>query len=298
MPLNILQCKHYIAPYIALARLDRPVGIWLLLLPCWWGTVMASAGLPDARVMLNFLLGAVLLRSAGCVINDIWDRNIDARTERTRLRPLASGQVSVPSAFILFLVFIFLGFQVLLQFNDRTILLAVLSLPLIIIYPLAKRVLSVPQLVLGITFNWGALLGWSAVTGSLALPAFLLYCACVFWTLAYDTLYACQDRTDDRHGGVGSMALFLGGAVKPWVMVFYGVMGLFLLMIGYLQQMYWPYYIVSALALAAFVRMRVYDLDIDRPVDCLKAFNANVWLGLVILIALFIGKMHGVPLAA
>src|SRR5262245_15792348 len=175
-------------PYAVLARLDRPVGWWLLLLPGWWAILLAGGGafqlnMADWHVFTLFFIGAVVMRAAGCVVNDLWDRRLDQKVERTQLRPLASGEVSVKQAMIFLAVLLLIGFVILLQMNFVTILLGILTLPLILIYPVTKRITWWPQLVLGLTFNFGALMGWSAVTGAVGSSALFLYIGGVFWTL-------------------------------------------------------------------------------------------------------------------
>ena len=213
-------------PYAALARLDRPIGIWLLLLPGWWAIVLASGGLFSMHlqgwgIFFLFGVGAVVMRAAGCVINDLWDRKLDAQVARTKNRPLASGAVSVfqASAFLFFLLAV--GLLILIQMNALTIILGCLSLPLIVAYPYMKRITWWPQAFLGLTFNFGALMGWSAVTGTLGFAPIFLYVGGIFWTLGYDTIYAHQDIEDDALAGIKSSALRLKGYGKPAVATFY-----------------------------------------------------------------------------
>ena len=188
-------------PFAVLARWDRPIGTWLLLWPCWWAVALAP-GWPDLKLLALFAIGAVAMRGAGCVINDLADRDLDARVERTRHRPLASGRLTTGEALAFLALQLLVGLLVLLSFNRFTILLGLASLPLVIVYPLMKRVTWWPQAFLGVTFNWGALVGWSAVTGDLAAPALTLYVAGFLWTLGYDTIYAHQDKADDAVIGV------------------------------------------------------------------------------------------------
>ena len=212
-------------PYAQLMRLDRPIGWWLLLLPCWWGLFLAQVslggGLPNLWFAFLFLTGAIVMRGAGCTLNDIVDRKIDAQVARTRSRPIPSGRVSVSQAFMFLAVQSLFGFVILLQFNRYTIILGSASLLIIAIYPFMKRITNWPQLVLGLAFNWGALVGWSAVHGSLAWPPLALYLGGIFWTLAYDTIYAHQDREDDLLIGVKSTALQFGENTRGWLAVFF-----------------------------------------------------------------------------
>jgi 4-hydroxybenzoate polyprenyltransferase len=202
-------------PYLRLARVDRPVGTWLLLWPCIWSTALAApaGSLPDVRLIALFAIGSFAMRGAGCTINDIWDRDIDRQVERTRNRPLASGELSLTQAAVFLCAQLLTGLGVLVQLPPLTVALSLASMPLVVAYPIAKRVTSWPQLVLGLTFNWGALVGWSAARGDLPLEILgPLYGGAVCWTLHYDTLYAYQDAIDDKRIGVRSSALSLGGA--------------------------------------------------------------------------------------
>jgi len=221
---RILPAKFH--PYAYLMRLDRPVGIWLLLLPGLWGISFATGGLmhfsgETLRIMMLFTLGAVTMRGAGCVINDLWDRDIDRLVERTQNRPLASGALSAKQGFLFLATLLLIGLIILLRLNITTILLGVISLPLIILYPFMKRITYWPQIFLGLVFNFGVLMGWSAVTGSIGLPAILLYIGAIFWTIAYDTIYAHQDKDDDLIAGVKSTALFFGENSKLYVSGFF-----------------------------------------------------------------------------
>ena len=199
-------------PYIRLARLDRPIGTWLLLFPGWWGVALAADRWPDWRLVVLFGIGAIAMRGAGCTLNDIADRDFDAKVARTRTRPIPSGAVSVPQAALFMAVELAIGAAVLLSLPRTAILLGILVLALIATYPFMKRVTYWPQFFLGLNFNWGALLGWAAVRDDLAWPAALLYLGGICWTLGYDTIYAHQDKEDDALIGVKSAALALGAA--------------------------------------------------------------------------------------
>lgn len=211
-------------PYLRLSRADRPIGTWLLLLPCWWGILLAAAATGfrafDIWAMVACALGAFLMRGAGCTWNDITDHEIDAKVARTRSRPIPSGQVSVQQATLWMGVQAALAFAILLSFNWMTVGLAVASLVLVVIYPFAKRFTYWPQLFLGLAINWGALVGWTAHTGSLGLPALFLYLGGIAWTIFYDTIYAHQDSDDDALIGVKSTALFFGENTKEWLRLF------------------------------------------------------------------------------
>jgi 4-hydroxybenzoate polyprenyltransferase len=204
-------------PFVQLARLDRPIGWWLLLLPCWQGSALATAALdrqPDVIQFLLFFIGAVAMRGAGSTYNDIVDRDIDAKVERTRLRPLASGRVSVRAAVAFLVAQCLVGLAVLLSFNGVTVLVGLASPLIVAIYPFAKRVTSWPQAILGFAFAYGALLGWTAQAGALGLPAVLLYGSAILWTIGFDTIYALQDKRDDAIAGVRSTALLFGARVR------------------------------------------------------------------------------------
>ena len=230
-------------PYLRLARVDRPIGTWLLLLPCWWSLSLASPSWPDGKMLVLFVIGSLVMRGAGCTVNDIVDREFDARVARTAARPIPSGQVSVRQAVIFLALQLLLGLVVLLQFNAFAIGLGIGSLVLIVLYPFMKRITYWPQLFLGLTFNWGALLGWAAVKGGLGLSAAALYAAGIFWTLGYDTIYAHQDKEDDILIGVKSTALKFGAATGPWLIGFYAITVCLLAMTGYLVEMAWPFYL-------------------------------------------------------
>lgn len=264
-------------PYARLARADRPIGTWLLAWPCLWSVGMASAaqGLaPDWRLVLAFAIGAVVMRGAGCTFNDIVDRDIDALVERTASRPLPSGQVSLAAAWAFLIGQCLVGLAVLVQFNGFTIWLGLGSLGLVAIYPFMKRFTYWPQLFLGLAFNWGALMGWSAVTGGLAAPALILYLAGICWTLGYDTIYAHQDSHDDALIGIKSTALRFGATSGIWIAGFYAG---FIVLAGIAfttAGMGWPAFAGLAAA-AAHLGWQVAKLDIDDGAGCLTLFRAN-----------------------
>ena len=287
-------------PYFRLARVDRPIGTWLLLIPCWWGLALASAGGsgagPGQAVLFAalFAVGAFVMRGAGCTWNDLVDRDLDARVARTALRPIPSGAVSLPQAAVFLALQLLAGLAVLLCFNGYTILLAIASLLLVATYPLMKRVTYWPQAFLGLTFNWGALVGWSAVTGGLHVPALLLYAAGFFWTLGYDTIYAHQDKEDDALIGVKSSALKLGGNTRPWLWAFYAIAVALLVASFRTADLAWPAYAVLAVA-AMLLAQQAASVDLDDPKDCLARFRANRLAGLVVLAAILAGglALHG-----
>ncbi len=272
-------------PYLRLMRIDRPIGTWLLLFPCWWSlSLAATAGdrLPDARLILLFAIGAIVMRGAGCTVNDIADRDFDARVARTAGRPIASGEVSVLRAVIFLAAQLGLGLLILLQLNDFAILIGVASLPLIAAYPFMKRFTYWPQAWLGLAFNWGALLGWAAVTIGIGPPALLLYAAGIAWTLGYDTIYAHQDKEDDALVGIKSTALKLGARTKPWLAVFYGLAALLFLAAGAAVEIDWPFYLAVA-GVAVHFAWQIATLDIDDPAGCLLRFKSNRYVGWILL---------------
>ncbi len=275
-------------PYALLMRLDRPIGTWLLLLPGWWAIALGAGGWltmngADAWLFALFGVGAVVMRGAGCVVNDLWDRDFDRAVERTRARPLASGAVSVKQAMVFLAVLLLIGLGILVQLPLVAILLGILTLPLIISYPLMKRVTWWPQFFLGITFNFGVLMGWAAVTGVLSLPAVLIYSGGILWTLGYDTIYAHQDKDDDALIGVKSTARKFGSASKKWVGGFYGA-AFILFAIGFLIGGV-GLSGVLLLAAAAHLAWQVKSWDMNDPASSLKFFKSNRDFGLILLLA-------------
>lgn len=279
-----------VRPYARLMRLDRPIGSWLLLLPCWWSVALAGGPTPDLWLLFLFALGAIVMRGAGCVVNDIYDRDIDRQVERTSPRPLASGQVTLAQAFVFLALLLLIGLTVLLAFNRLTFWLGVVSLSLVFTYPLAKRVTWWPQLVLGFAFNWGALMGWAAERGTLALAPFLLYAAGIFWTLGYDTIYAHQDKEQDMKIGVKSLALKLGKKSLFWVACFYAAT-LFLLGFAGLAAGLGKVYAAMLLLPAIHAGWLVLGWSPDDPENCLERFRRNRDFGLLVLAAILIGKI-------
>jgi 4-hydroxybenzoate polyprenyltransferase len=276
-------------PYIRLARLDRPIGTWLLLFPGWWAITLAAGGWPDGRLIALFAIGAVVMRGAGCTFNDIVDRDFDAAVARTRTRPIPSGAVGLRGA-IAFLVFqLAIGAAVLFSLDRLAIELGLLVLLLIATYPFMKRITYWPQFFLGLNFNWGALLGWAAATGSIAPPALLLYAGGICWTLGYDTIYAHQDKEDDVLIGVKSSALALGAATRPALFVFYAAALALWAASAIVAGLAWP--IWSALALVGLhLAWQAVALRIDDPADCLAKFRANRWTGWLMLLGILASR--------
>jgi 4-hydroxybenzoate polyprenyltransferase len=269
-------------PYLRLARMDGPIGTWLLLLPCWWSVALATDGWPDLKLLILFAVGATVMRGAGCTINDIVDRDFDAKVARTALRPIPNGDVSVKQALVFLALQLGLGLAVLSQLNQFAFLLAVSSLGLVVLYPFAKRFTYWPQLVLGLAFNWGALVGWAAVRGTLDWPAIALYAGGVFWTLGYDTIYAHQDKEDDVLVGVKSSALALGEKTQSWLYVFYGAAILLFALSGYLIHAHMHFYVGLGLC-AIHLIWQVRTVDINTPSACHAKFKSNRDFGLAVL---------------
>ncbi|MBX3534784.1 MAG: 4-hydroxybenzoate octaprenyltransferase [Xanthobacteraceae bacterium] len=288
-------------PFLRLARIDRPIGWWLLLLPCWWSTAIAAlaqrAPWPDLKLIVLFLIGAIVMRGAGSTWNDILDRKIDAQVERTKNRPIPSGQVSAKAAFVFAIFLSFIGLAVLLQMNRFAILTGAASLLIVAVYPLAKRVISIPQLVLGFAFSWGALMGWAAVFGALDWRPVVLYAGTIAWVIGYDTIYAHQDRRDDAIIGVKSSARLFGENTKLALTVLYATT---VVLIG-IATLYSGGGILSLAGLAAFaahLAWQVVTLDADDPAYCLKLFRANRDAGLLLFAGLTLDVIAGAPFAA
>ncbi len=261
-------------PYIRLARLDRPIGTWLLLFPCWWSVAMAWRGPGDAWLFAVFGIGAVVMRGAGCTYNDIMDRDFDAKVARTPNRPLPSGQVTVRQAVLFLVALLALGLTILAALPWFAWAVGVASLVLVFSYPLMKRITFWPQFFLGLTFNWGALMGWAAVREEIGAPALLLYAGGLFWTLGYDTIYAHQDRRDDAGAGVKSSARALGLGSKPWLYAFYAGALMLFAAAGQAGGFGWAYFAGLAAA-AAQLGWQVWDVDLNDPKDCLVKFRSN-----------------------
>jgi len=276
-------------PYLRLARFDRPIGAWLLLFPAWWSQALAELWLgrpyPNPWYLLLFLVGAFVMRGAGCTYNDIVDRDYDARVARTAARPIPSGQVGVTAAFAFLALQCLAGLVVLLQLNWFTVALGASSLLLIAVYPFSKRFTFWPQAVLGLTFKWGALVGWAAVTGSLALPALALYAGSVLWTIGYDTIYAHQDKEDDALVGLKSTALRLGDATPRWLAGFYAGAILLWGLAGVLAGARLLFFLSLALS-AVQMAWQVSTLVSSDPTNCLARFRSNRLIGWLLLAGL------------
>ncbi|XP_038104265.1 4-hydroxybenzoate polyprenyltransferase, mitochondrial [Culex quinquefasciatus] len=282
------------SPYARLMRLDRPIGSWLLFWPCGWSIALsAPAGCwPDPVMLALFGTGAFIMRGAGCTINDMWDRDIDAKVARTKSRPLVAGELTQLDAWMFLGGQLAVGLLVLLELNWYSIVLGASSLGLVIVYPLMKRITHWPQLVLGMTFNWGALLGWSATTGSVEWSACLpLYLAGVCWTIVYDTIYAHQDKVDDVLLGIKSTAIRFGDNTKLWLTGFSTAMLGGLVTSGIVCDQTWPYY--SALGIiSAHLAHQIYSLNIHNPTDCANKFISNHQVGLILFLGIVLGTLY------
>jgi 4-hydroxybenzoate polyprenyltransferase len=275
-------------PYARLARWERPIGWWLLLLPCWWSSALASDSLgllPNARHLALFVVGAIAMRGAGCTYNDIVDRDLDAGVARTRARPIPSGQVTVVQAQLFLVAQLLVGLFVLIQFNHFTIGLGALSLVTVAVYPFLKRVTWWPQVGLGLAFSWGALMGWAAITGSLGWPPLLLYAGAILWTIGYDTIYAHQDKEDDALIGVHSTARLFGERTVAFVRLFYAGATI----------LFSAAFLTVGVGIAAYAGLffgaihmiwQVRKLRIDDPDNCLMLFRSNREYGLIVFAGL------------
>jgi 4-hydroxybenzoate polyprenyltransferase len=276
-------------PYLRLARLDRPIGSWLLLMPCWWSCALAAIAAGNVTPRLShlalFFLGAFAMRGAGCTWNDIVDRDLDRSVERTRSRPIPSGQVSVAQATVFLLLQSLIGLAVLLSFNHFTVGLGVASLAIVAVYPFMKRITYWPQIVLGLAFSWGALMGWAAAFGRLDPPALLLYAGSIAWVIGYDTIYAHQDREDDALIGIKSTALLFGERTKPMLAVFYTLAAVLIGAAG-LAAGAGPIFALGLLAFAAHLAWQIVRLDIADPDLCLTLFKSDRDAGLILFAGL------------
>ncbi|MCC7347041.1 MAG: 4-hydroxybenzoate octaprenyltransferase [Variibacter sp.] len=279
----------WLRPFLRLARADRPIGSWLLLLPCWWSAALAAvaapAPYPNPWHIAAFAIGAVVMRGAGCTWNDLVDRDLDAKVERTRSRPLPSGQVTPKAAAAFLLLQAAIGLLVLLTFNRFAILTGIASLAIVVVYPFMKRITWWPQVTLGLAFSWGALMGWACAFGRLDAPALWLYAGSIAWVIGYDTIYAHQDRDDDALIGVKSTARLFGARTRPLLALFYALatvlLGVALWSAG-AGILAW----IGLAAFAVHLGWQVARLDIDDPALCLRLFKSNRDAGLILFAGL------------
>ncbi len=286
-------------PYLRLARADRPIGSWLLFLPCLWSVLLAFdtqhslSGTENGDFLqltwfiILFAIGSIAMRGAGCTYNDIIDRKIDAQVSRTRSRPIPSGQVSVRQAVFFLALQCCVGLLVLLQFNWFTVLLGFSSILIVLIYPFMKRITYWPQVVLGAAFAWGALMGWAALQETLSIAPLLLYFGTITWIIGYDTIYAHQDVEDDALLGLKSTALNFGEKTKAWLILFYGLTFSLFLLAGRLAGVGMPFWIIISFAGLHLV-WQIKGLNIHNAMDCLKRFKSNRDFGLIITLALIV----------
>lgn len=281
-------------PYLRLARIERPIGWWLLLLPCWWSAALAAIAAgqpwPDPLHCALFLIGAVAMRGAGCTYNDIVDRDLDTKVERTRQRPLPSGQVSIKGAVAFLILLALVGLAVLLQFNLFAIATGLASLGIVALYPFMKRFFWMPQIVLGLAFAWGALMGWAAAFGSLSAPAFLLYGGSIAWVVGYDTIYALQDIEDDEVVGIKSSARFFGEQVRLGVAICYALTVIFLTAAFYLAGVSWMGF-AGLGVFALHLGWQVARIDREDGAGALRLFRSNREAGLLLFAALVLDSL-------
>jgi 4-hydroxybenzoate polyprenyltransferase len=277
-------------PYLRLGRLDRPIGSWLLLMPCWWSVGLAgmrTEHFPSVSHIVLFFIGAFAMRGAGCTWNDLVDRNLDGLVERTRSRPIPSGQVTVAQATAFMMAQALIGFLVLIAFNRYTVITGLVSLLVVVIYPFMKRITYWPQIFLGLAFSWGALMGWPAAFGRLDWPAIVLYAGSIAWVIGYDTIYAHQDREDDLLIGIKSTALLFGENTRPMLASFY-VVAVVLIGIAGLMAGGGLIFMLGLIAFAAHLAWQVMRLDINDSAHCLKLFKSNRDAGLMLFGAMLL----------
>ncbi len=279
-----------IRQYLTLIRTDKPIGIWLLFLPCLFGLALATKNqnINSLYFAALFFAGAFLMRSAGCIINDIWDRNFDKNVERTKNRPLASGRISKKNAVFFLLILLFLAFWVLLQFNFLTIILGFISLSLVFFYPLMKRITFYPQIFLGITFNLGVLFASTAVLGNLTCSILALYLAGTIWTIIYDTIYGYQDLEDDLKIGIKSTAIKFGKNPQKILLILTTIYFALLLLVGWLSNLKFTYFPLILLA-ASHLVCQIKTCDFQNSKICLQKFKSNIWVGIITLTAIILG---------
>ena len=280
----------YTRPYLRLARLDRPIGSWLLLMPCWWSVGLAGMHndrFPSLWHIVLFFIGAFAMRGAGCTWNDLVDRDLDGRVERTRSRPIPSGQVTVAQATMFMVAQALVGFLVLIQFNHFTVATGIASLLVVVIYPFMKRITYWPQIFLGLAFSWGALMGWPAAFGRLDWPAIVLYAGSILWVIGYDTIYAHQDRDDDLLIGIKSTALLFGERTPTMLATFYAGAIVLIAAAGFMAGG-GIIFTIGIVGFAAHLAWQVSRLDIDDPLHCLMLFKSNRDAGLILFGAMLL----------
>lgn len=271
--------------YIKLMRLNQPTGFLLLFWPCTYGVLLANTSISSAKFIALFLFGSIVMRSAGCIINDIIDKDLDKNVHRTKNRPIASNAISIKSAIILLLFLLITGAFILFSLNATSIYIGLLSLVLVFFYPLMKRITRYPQAFLGLTFNIGALIGYASITNTINISSIIIYIGCWFWTMGYDTIYACQDITDDKRIGIKSTAITFQSSIKFYLQFFYLAMILCFILVGILSNYGFVYYVFISLILLTLIK-QIQNLKHKSSQDCMKKFKANgTFIGLLIFIA-------------
>jgi 4-hydroxybenzoate polyprenyl transferase len=277
--------------FIELTRLNKPIGFMLLFWPCLWGLTLAFNQTKEFKLFVNyiilFFLGSVLMRSAGCIFNDIVDKNFDKKVDRTKNRPIPSGRISIQESFVYIILLCFIALIILIQFNFLTIVLGLLSIPFAFSYPYMKRLTYWPQLFLGLTFNWGILMGWTAFIGEISLEPILLYIAAIFWTLGYDTIYGFQDINNDEIIGVKSTSIKFKENYKIFIGLCYFICILFLIAVGFLEENK-IYYFTFLIFPATHLFYQVIRLDRNDPNNCLIAFKSNNFFGFLFFLTLIV----------
>jgi len=280
---------------IELTRLNKPIGFMLLFWPCLWGLTLSYNFDLTLNVFifygLLFFSGSVLMRSAGCIVNDISDKNFDKLVERTKNRPVASGKISIRLAIIYATVLCVIAFLVLINFNKFTILMALISMPLAFTYPLMKRFTYWPQLFLGVTFNYGLVLAWISIKNDISLIPIIFYLGAIFWTLGYDTIYGYQDIKDDEIIGVKSTSIKFKNNPKKFILICYLIFIAVLILIGILMKFNYYYFLFLIIPILQLIFSQIYKLNVNDPLNCLAKFKSNNFLGLIIFINLLIGKI-------
>ena len=281
--------------FIELTRINKPIGFMLLFWPCLWGLTVAydfSTGLEKyIFYLILFLSGSILMRSAGCIVNDITDKNFDKLVERTKNRPIASGKISIKQASIYAFILCLIAFLVLINFNYFTILMALISMPLAFTYPLMKRFTYWPQLFLGITFNYGLILAWISITNEISLVPIIFYLGAIFWTLGYDTIYGYQDINDDEIIGVKSTSIKFKNNPKKFISFCYFMFIGVLILLGLIMEFNILYFLFLIIPIVQLVFFQVYKLEVKQPFSCLLKFKSNNFLGLLVFTNLLIGKI-------
>ena len=282
--------------FVDLTRLKKPIGFMLLFWPCSWGLTLAYDFTKNYNLyffyLLLFFLGSVLMRSAGCIINDIVDKEFDKKVSRTKLRPIASGQISIFLGCIYAIILCLMALLVLINFNYLTIILAFCSMPLAFTYPLMKRFTYWPQLFLGITFNYGLILGWTCVENQISLLPFILYFGAIFWTLGYDTIYGYQDIVDDEIIGVKSTSIKFKDNPKKFIFACYSLTILSYLLIGIIMEFNYFYYLGAVLIIAHLFFYQLKNFDSKNINLCLKIFKSNNFFGLIVFLSIYLGKLN------